>query len=134
MVWSGTGWEGLRYRLDHMTNFIPFATVQRYLSAGKNGRVNSGIVVTNLIGNLAAFAPFALFLPLLFPAMKRFWRFALVTCLAILLVECGQLVLGVGFLDVDDLILNLSGACLCYALLHLPPARRAVRRVTLLPY
>ena len=134
MVWSGTGWEGLRYRLDHMTNFTPFATVQRYLSAGKNGRVNSGIVVTNLIGNLAAFAPFALFLPLLFPAMKRFWRFALVTCLAILLVECGQLVLGVGFLDVDDLILNLSGACLCYALLHLPPVRRAVRHVTLLPY
>ena len=127
---SGTGWEGLRSRTESMTNFVPLRTVRRYLRSG----VSRSASVVNLAGNAAAFAPFALFLPLLWERMRKFGVFALSVFLAVLGVECAQLLLGVGFFDVDDFILNLGGACLLYGLLHWRPVRNIVNRVTVTPY
>ena len=44
------------------TNFIPFATIGNLLKGYSRGNVHGSYLVTNIIGNLAAFAPFAFFL------------------------------------------------------------------------
>lgn len=73
---------------------------------------------TNLFGNLAVFAPFALFLPKISGrANTRGGFFAMMASL-LLFVEIGQLVFMTGTFDVDDLLLNMGGAWVAYELLQ----------------
>ncbi|GAA1194188.1 hypothetical protein GCM10009654_59160 [Streptomyces hebeiensis] len=76
-------------------------------------------------GNLLMGAPFGLILPVLVPRRLRMVRVVLLTLLVMVLVEMAQgaLVEGRAF-DVDDVILNTSGALLAYLLL----GRRIGRR------
>ncbi len=115
-------------------NFMPLATISDYLGALFAGPAGRRAAVTNLLGNLAAFAPLAFFLPLLFARLRSFPRFLLAAAAIVALVELAQLGLRVGVCDVDDLLLNVGGACLLFALLRLPLIRTCVRRVTLLPH
>ncbi|SCK41751.1 Glycopeptide antibiotics resistance protein [Streptomyces sp. AmelKG-E11A] len=76
-------------------------------------------------GNLLLGAPFGLLLPLLVPRRLRMLRMVLLTAAVMSLVELvqGAIVPGRAF-DVDDVILNTSGAFLAYLLL----GRRVSRR------
>ena len=69
-------------------------------------------------GNLLMGAPFGLILPVLVPRRMRMVRVVLLTALVMALVELAQgaMVEGRAF-DVDDVILNTSGALIAYALL-----------------
>ncbi len=126
--------EIFRRYLREQTNLVPFDTIRRYLRLFQHGGRAAAIAVTNLAGNAAAFMPFALFLPLLVPAARRFFPFALCVLASVLLIEAAQLLFCTGSLDVDDVILNAGGACLCYVLLHRRPLRRLVNRITVAPY
>jgi len=130
------GWsaEAFQEYLETSVNLIPFVTISRYVSAISSHAVGTRTIVTNLLGNLAAFSPFALFLPLLCKNLSSFGRFLLTVLLIAVSVELLQLVLLTGSCDVDDVLLNVSGACLLYGVLHIGPVRRAVGRFTLLPY
>ncbi len=68
--------------------------------------------VLNFIGNLVAFLPLGVFLPLLFQRQRRFLFFLLTATAAVCLVELAQYWSLRGALDVDDLLLNIPGACL----------------------
>ena len=58
---------------------IPFATIDNYILALRNGNLAVGDFVVNIFGNLLAFAPFALFLPRLFKKTeKSFYYFFVV--------------------------------------------------------
>ncbi|MER5892887.1 VanZ family protein [Streptomyces sp. NPDC001876] len=76
-------------------------------------------------GNLLLGAPFGVLLPILVPRRLRMIRMVLLTGLVMAVVELtqGALVAGRAF-DVDDVILNTSGALLGYALV----GRRISRR------
>ncbi len=68
----------------------------------------------NVIGNMVLFIPMGFFLLCLFPKV-RVWSFKryLFTMTAIIIgIELFQLFLMCGHCDIEDLILNLSGACL----------------------
>lgn len=68
----------------------------------------------NVIGNMVLFIPMGFFLICLFPKVRA-WSFKryLFTITAIIVgIELFQLFLMCGHCDIDDLILNLSGACL----------------------
>jgi glycopeptide antibiotics resistance protein len=69
-------------------------------------------------GNLVMGAPFGLILPVLLPRRLRLIRVVVLTALVMVLVELaqGSLVEGRAF-DVDDVILNTSGALIGYLLL-----------------
>lgn len=69
-------------------------------------------------GNLLIGAPFGIILPVLVPRRLRMVRVVLLTMLVMVLVELAQgaLVEGRAF-DVDDVILNTSGAIIAYALI-----------------
>ncbi len=109
-------------------SLVPLATVRRYLRALKNGRVVA-IARVNLIGNFLLFLPMGAMLPLLYPSMRRTWRFVLLQTLLLLAVEAAQLILRCGSCDIDDVILNLAGALAGYlaARLHLRRKRLAAK-------
>ncbi len=92
-------------------NLIPFKTICGYFNADLYS------FAVNIIGNLVAFSPFGFFLPVLFKAQRKFGLFMLTVLAIIVIVEVFQFVLGCGACDIDDLILNLAGACMAYMLI-----------------
>lgn len=71
-------------------------------------------VALNLVGNVAAFVPFGLFLPLLLKELRHFWKTVLLGFEFSLLIEITQLFGKVGSFDVDDILLNTLGAACGY--------------------
>ncbi|MFF8606809.1 VanZ family protein [Streptomyces sp. NPDC015346] len=74
--------------------------------------------VKQLGGNIVLGIPFGLLLPVLAPRARGLFRVVILTALTMLLVELvqGALVTGRAF-DIDDVILNTTGAVLGYLLL-----------------
>lgn len=70
---------------------------------------------SNLAGNVIAFVPYGLLIPLLSHKNRRFWKVVLLSFDFSLLVEVIQLVSKVGSFDVDDLILNTVGGMVGFA-------------------
>ena len=79
----------------------------------------------NLGGNVAAFIPFGFFMPCLFDRQRRFRRFFLTDAAVIVCIELLQLVTLRGSCDIDDLILNLIGSALGYAVWKLFDTRKS---------
>lgn len=119
--------------LDLMTNFVPGETILLYLRALKYHYVGTGVSLSNLLGNVFLFMPMGFFLPCLFAAMRKWWKFLLLMVALLCAVEAMQLILCCGSCDVDDVLLNLSGALAVYFLLRLPRVRRLLGRLLLLP-
>lgn len=69
-------------------------------------------VMLNLVGNVAAFIPFGMFLPRLFRPCRRFVVTVVLAFEFSLCVEILQLVWKVGSFDVDDILLNTLGGVL----------------------
>ena len=101
-------------------NLQPFVTIRGYLRAIRLEHPGSGALRRygwiNLMGNLLAFVPLGVFLPCLFRPQRRFWLFLLTATALVCAVELLQFSTRAGALDVDDLILNLPGACLGWLL------------------
>lgn len=103
--------------IRHDLNLIPFRTISEYISDLYTHDVPARTALVNLLGNLVAFMPFALFLPILFKHMNHWKPF--VTCMVLIVtsIELLQLILMVGSCDIDDLILNVGGSCILFAIL-----------------
>lgn len=96
-------------------NLIPFKTIQVYYNGYINHRAYSSIAFTNLVANLLIFLPMGIFIPSLFKKTNII-KFIILTFMILLGVETLQLVLKIGIFDIDDIILNFSGAFLGYIL------------------
>ncbi|MFG2617119.1 VanZ family protein [Streptomyces sp. NPDC048507] len=103
------------------SNVHPGASINAYLDGA-----SVKDAVKQLGGNLLLGVPFGILLPVLVPQTRGLLRVALTTAVVMTLVELvqGALVTGRAF-DVDDVILNTSGALLGYLFL----GRRASRAV-----
>lgn len=112
----------------------PFATITGFLKSIKTGGHTKEQIVTNLLGNLVAFMPLSLFLPLYFKGLRRIIPFILVVMALVLAVEVLQVALKTGVGDIDDLILNTFGALLAFYILKIPPIKKLVIRFTKLEY
>jgi glycopeptide antibiotics resistance protein len=91
-------------------NIIPFKTIIEFLTA----KINTDIIVTNIIGNIAAFMPMGFLLPIIFKRLKTINRLIAAILFATVSIEVIQYIAGVGATDIDDIILNLSGGILGY--------------------
>lgn len=94
------------------SNFVPFKTISLYLS----GNADWFVSFYNLAANVGLFVPFGVLLACWSRSflIKVFLPFALISC-----VEITQLLTNRGSLDVDDLILNVLGFYIGYALVPL---------------
>ena len=102
-------------------NRIPFHTVvdqlQNLLNPPSPGLFTHAWI--NLGGNVAVFIPLGIFLPWIWPTLRRWGRFFLVSSGIILTVEFLQWITLRGILDVDDYILNMLGLFGGYVLFRL---------------
>ena len=99
-------------------NFVPFREILRYILRAKILGIK--LVAFNLGGNIVGFMPFGFFLPALFAkSVNRWWKAWIWAILFSGGVEVLQLLTCVGSCDVDDVILNSTGAECGYILYRL---------------
>lgn len=102
-------------------NPIPFRTIGLYLRLlempARPWLIRLAHI--NLLGNIVLFIPLGLFPPLLRENMQRLWKTGLFAAGIMTAVELLQMLLLVGTCDIDDLILNVLGACMGYGLFRL---------------
>lgn len=94
-------------------NVIPLRTIGVYLA-----NLDSGFWLRNLVGNLFLLLPVGLVGPIVFPWMDRWWRVLLAAVALSLAIEVAQLWVPDRSADVDDVLLNVAGAILGYAILR----------------
>lgn len=115
---------------ERYVNLRPFESIwQVYIKGFVNGYVNTYYTLLNLIGNICALMPLALFLPYFWRAQRRWYIFLPTMLVSVAFIEGLQLLFMVGSCDVDDLILNVGGAFLMYTLLRLSPLQRLTERL-----
>lgn len=98
-------------------NLIPLHEIRRFLVYRR--QLGFSAVALNVVGNVLAFVPFGVFLPLLVRRVRSFGKTLLLGFEFSLLVEIVQLFSKVGSFDVDDIMLNTLGVLLGYALFRL---------------
>ncbi|MBR5094077.1 MAG: VanZ family protein [Oscillospiraceae bacterium] len=118
--------EGHAYNLRPFTTIRDYFLVMRMQAPWESALRAYGWV--NFLGNVLVFIPLGVFLPLLFRRQRRFLLFLLTVVAAVCLIELAQYATRLGALDVDDLILNVPGACLGWLLWRLWERRRAAER------
>jgi glycopeptide antibiotics resistance protein len=92
-------------------NFVPFKTIGIYLA-----NTDSSFWVRQMVGNLLLLLPVGLLGPIALPWMDRWWRVLLVGAALSLSIEIAQLWIPHRSADVDDLLVNVTGAALGYAI------------------
>ncbi len=104
-------------------NFIPFRTIAIYLA-----NWGSPFWIGQAVGNVLLLLPLGLLGPIAIPAMAGWWRVLLVALAASLAIEAAQLWIPNRSADVDDVLLNVIGALIGYAIftvLRLGSGRRS---------
>ncbi len=104
----------LEIYFESHSNLQLFDTILEYLEMLSNRVIKA--TTFNLLGNIAAFMPFGLFLPLLSLSCRRLRGFSLAMVLILLLAEGLQIIFMTGVFDVDDIVLNFIGALLVFGL------------------
>jgi glycopeptide antibiotics resistance protein len=113
---------------DYRPQLVPFEGIRVEFQESPVGEL------ADLFGNVLLFAPLGFLLPLLVPAIRRWWQVLAVGAGISLLIELYQLIWPlVRKANVDDLLMNALGALLGFAALRLTgyrcggSSRRALR-------
>ena len=97
---------------EYRYNLKLFTEIRRFIVY--RNTLGMRTVIVNLVGNVAAFMPLGIILPILNQKNARFFRIFFVSMFFSGLIEFLQLVYHVGIFDVDDILLNTCGAVLGY--------------------
>lgn len=100
--------EALKY-----ANTVPFNTITDTFTSHNKSMAYK---VLNLGGNILGFIPLGLIFPILFMALRSFFKTIIAVLFVSLIFELIQRYTGLGIFDVDDLILNLTGGIAGYIL------------------
>ena len=115
--------------LSEKINLIPFATINLFVAAWKNSILETHSVVENIWGNLLVFAPYAFFVPYIFKGVNTLFKFLIVISIAVLSIECLQIIFLTGSADIDDFLLNVSGAAMAYGLLNIKIIKNFINKI-----
>ena len=111
--------ESIDSQLLNGINFIPLRTIQLYINSYHQGYLPLSIIAINLIGNIIAFMPLAIFLPVLFKSQRKTGIYFISASLMIVGVEILQVLSASGSGDIDDYILNIIGSMFMYLIVRL---------------
>ena len=98
---------------SYCLNLKPFSTIRRYIKAYIKNNISLKIFLENILGNFVLFMPFAIFVNYKFSNMSIF-QFSIILIMTIILIEFMQFVFVIGIADVDDVILNFTGAFIIF--------------------
>lgn len=87
--------------IKYSNNFIPFNEILRY-------PIYHQLFYKNVIGNIILFIPFGFYLAFY---LNKTWKVLILSMFFSLFIEINQILIGRVF-DIDDIILNTSGALL----------------------
>ena len=133
--WGRNGFaiKDFKVYIKQSVNLVPFKTIINYIKEF-NSMYSTRQIMFNLMGNICAFMPMALFLPLLFKKQSKFKNFIITMIIIILGIESLQLITTSGRFDIDDLILNLFGAAIMYLLLNIKSVNDLINNMFLLEH
>ena len=114
-IWASA--ETRQAYLENKVNLIPLASVKLYFRAITDRTLSRVVSYSNLWGNLALLAPVAVFAPLFWKRLRKWYLFIPFALGCTALIEGVQLAFTCGSFDVDDILLNLSGAVLTFLVL-----------------
>lgn len=99
-------------------NFIPLETIKLYLHILRNSTNQALLLhaIVNLVGNVVLFIPLGWFLPYNWEKYRFAFKTLFLVLLLMAVVEVAQYITLLGSCDVDDLILNVSGAFIGYCM------------------
>ena len=95
-----------RHSYEHEKNLVPFQVFRDYRKISDIGVFN---YFSNLIGNILLFIPIAF----IFTSIFRIYKLSTILISSLILsfiIESLQYIFEVGYADVDDIILNVTGA------------------------
>lgn len=118
---------------DHVrrsVNLVPLRSIVDYTKRFAGGKVNLSSFLANIFGNILAFVPMGFFIPCIFKRVNSFLKNLLICFAIIVCVEIVQLVTTVGSFDIDDIILNLTGSVLGYAIYRVRPIYNFIKKYT----
>ena len=117
MLWLLYG-QRMVYAQEIGLQLRPFATLELFWNSLRQSQDpwQKWQAVANLLGNVVLFIPLGFFLPWIWKKWRKFWRQLLLMTALILFVEITQLCFGLGWCDVDDLLLNLIGTTMGYGI------------------
>ena len=95
-------------------NLIPFHSIKQLL----NSRLGLKFGLYNIAGNFLMLTPLSILLPLISDKFRKFWNMFLVLLLTPFIVEISQYLLKLGSFDIDDIILNTSGALVLFLIVN----------------
>jgi len=95
-------------------NLIPFKTILSLIISCKYYEFD--VWVYNFFGNIAAFVPLGILLPVVLCSKRKFAATHAVSTAFLLLAETAQLIFRVGVFDIDDILLNMIGVLSGYAI------------------
>lgn len=99
---------------EYHYNLVLFQEIRRFIVYREHvGTVN---FLVNVFGNIFAFSPFGMMLPILSTHMQTWWKMLALSFLVTMCIECTQLVTRLGVFDVDDLFMNTLGGMIGYGL------------------
>lgn len=102
-----------RYQTEeYRYNMVPFKEIKRFLQNWT--KVGRKSVIFNILGNIVAFMPFGIALPVISNDKLKFFMVALYSMALSMGIELIQLVTKIGSCDIDDVILNTVGGILGY--------------------
>lgn len=94
----------LKYYFIHKVNLVPFKSISLFFS------LPFSAIFTNILGNIGLIIPPALLSPIAYPGKRKFIQAFFTGFGLSLFVELSQFFFMCGAFDVDDLILNSTGA------------------------
>ncbi|MDP9271511.1 MAG: VanZ family protein [Chloroflexota bacterium] len=101
-------------------NLVPFHTLRIYLD-----NLGSAFWMRNLFGNLGLLFPLGLLGPITLPSLDRWWRVALLALVYSATIELIQLLVPDRSADIDDVIVNVTGALGGFLVHHIAVRRSA---------
>ena len=117
--------------LTNSFNLKPFHTINLFTRGYMNGFVSFKNFSINIIGNLTAFMPYGLFLPLIFKSMRKYYKFLITMISIVVVIELLQFVTMSGSCDIDDLILNVLGASIIYFIFKIKYINKLINKIFL---
>lgn len=117
--------------MKYSFNIVPLKTIKLFVIGYMKGIVSFRNFSVNIIGNLCAFMPYGLFLPLIFKSMNKYYKFLLTMIIIVILIELLQFVTMSGSCDIDDLILNVVGASIIYFIIRIKCINKFIHKVFL---
>ena len=121
----------LKSYINYSFNIVPFKTIKLFTKGYFSGIVSFKNFSNNILGNLFAFMPYGIFLPLMFKKMKKYYIFLITMIIIVVFIEVIQFLTMSGSCDIDDLILNIVGSSIVYFIVNIKIINKFIRKILL---